>query len=407
MRKYGVSASRIGDVTSTDAISVIRSTEILAGLPTSFLANAPIIHRKSRLPKPHKHEAEPDLPSDLENVLLHLLASPTIASKRWVFRQYDHEVGIRTIAKPGNADAAVMKLPNGKFAAIKVDGNARICDLDPYVGGASVLAECCRNVVAVGAEPVAWLDHCQFGDPNNEEIFWAFSQAVKGMADFAKTMPLPCVGGKVSFYNQDEETGKAIKSSPVVTVLGLIERPEHVTKMSFKQDGEAIVAVGKTKRELGGSEYYHILKLDGVRPPILDFEIERRTHTAVLDCIRNGLITACHDCSQGGFAVALAEMTLSANRGASADLRELPRDEMRDDELLFSESNSRFILAANDPEQVLVSMSKHGIPAAAIGKVGGNSMKLTLPHGSLESGLDKMRAAYDDSLQRILEPWQK
>jgi phosphoribosylformylglycinamidine synthase len=251
------------------------------------------------------------------------------------------------------------------------------------------------------------LDHCQFGDPNNEEIFWSFSQAVKGMADFAKTMPLPCVGGKVSFYNQDEETGKAIKSSPVVTVLGLIERPEHVTKMSFKQDGEAIVAVGKTKRELGGSEYYHILKLDGVRPPILDFEIERRTHTAVLDCIRNGLITACHDCSQGGFAVALAEMTLSANRGASADLRELPRDEMRDDELLFSESNSRFILAANDPEQVLVSMSKHGIPAAAIGKVGGNSMKLTLPHGSLESGLDKMRAAYDDSLQRILEPWQK
>jgi phosphoribosylformylglycinamidine synthase len=407
MRKYGVSASRIGEVTSTDTISVKRSTETLASLPTSFLANAPIIHRNSRLPKPRKHEAEPKPPNDLEKVLLHLLASPTIASKRWVFRQYDHEVGIRTVAKPGDADAAVMKLPNGKSAAIKVDGNARICDLDPYVGGASVLAECCRNVIAVGAEPVAWLDHCQFGDPNDEEIFWAFSQAVKGMADFARTMSLPCVGGKVSFYNQDEETGKAIRSSPVVTVLGLIELPAHVTKMSFKQDGEAIVAVGKTRRELGGSEYYHALELDGVRPPILDFEIERATHAAVLECIRNGLITACHDCSQGGFAVSLAEMTLASSRGVSADLRELPRDEMRDDELLFSQSNSRFILATNDPKQVLESISRHAIPAAAIGKVGGSSMNLTLPHGSLESSLDKMHAAYDDSLQRILEPWQK
>ena len=407
MQKYGVSSSRIGEVTSTRTISIKRSTETLASLPTSFLANAPIIFRNGRLQKVRSDNAQPRMPEDLEKILLDLLASPTIASKEWVFRQYDHEVGVRTVAKPGDSDAAVLKLPNGKFAAIKVDGNARICDLDPYVGGASVLAECCRNVTAVGAEPIAWLDHCQFGDPNEEEIFWAFSQAVKGMADFARTISLPCVGGKVSFYNQDEDTGKAIKSSPVVTVLGLIDRPEHVTKMAFKQDNETIVVIGKTRQELEGSEYYHLLGLTGTIPPSLDFQIEKETQAAVLECIRGKLVAACHDCSKGGLGVAMAEMTIASDKGVTADLRKLHRDEMGDDELLFSESNSRFLLSTNNPDQVLGIMSKHDVPAAIIGKVGGKSLTLALPNGELQSSLHAMHVAYVDSFQRILEPWLK
>jgi len=407
VRKYGVSASRIAKVTSTSMIIVKRSEETLASLPIAFLANAPIVHRNSRVPKSRRSEVKPEPPEDLEKTLLHMLGAPTIASKRWVFSQYDHEVGIRTIAKPGDADAALLKLPNNKFAAIKVDGNARACDLDPYTGGASVLAECCRNIVAVGAQPAAWLDHCQFGDPNDAEIFWAFSQAVRGMADFARSMSLPCIGGKVSFYNEDDETGKPIKPSPVVAVLGLIEGHENVTRMGFRKDGETIVAVGKTMSELGGSEYYHVLGFDGLRPPILDFENETRTYDALLECIRNGLITACHDCSKGGIAVALAEMALVADRGASVDLRSLPRDEMRDDELLFSESNSRFLVATNTPKQVLALMRAHMIPAAAIGEVHGTSLSLTMPHNEFELSLDRMRVAYEDSLREILEPWQK
>lgn len=407
MQKYGVACFRIGEVTSTSTISVKRSAEILANLPTSFLANAPIIPRTSRLPSVRERSVEPNEPEDLEKTLLDVLASPTIASKEWVFRQYDHEVGIRTVAKPGEADAAVLKLPNGKSAAIKVDGNARICDLDPYLGGASVLAECCRNVVSVGAEPVAWLDHCQFGDPNDEEIFWAFSQAVKGMADFGRTIHLPCVGGKVSFYNQDEETGKAIRSSPVVTVLGLIDRLEHVTKIGFKQDGEEIVVIGETKRELDGSEYYHTLGLNGAIPPSLDFQIEWKTQATVLECIRNGLVAACHDCSKGGLGVALAEMSLASNKGITADFRKLPRDEIRDDGLLFSESNSRFVLSTTNSERVLRKMSEHDIPAEVIGKAGGNSMNLLLQKHKFSLSLHTIRAAYSDSLQRILEPWQK
>ena len=407
MQKYGVSYSRIGGVTSTGAIIVKRSEEMLANLPTGFLANAPIIHRDSRLPRVRKPEAEPPVPENLGKVLLNLLASPTIASKEWVFRQYDHEVGIRTVAKPAEADAAVLRLPSGKLAAIKVDGNARFCDLDPYVGGASVLAECCRNIVAVGAEPVAFLDHCQFGDPNDEEIFWAFSMAVKGIADFARAISLPCVGGKVSFYNQDEDTGRAIKSSPVMTVLGIVEKPEHVTKSAFRKDGETVVAMGKTRRELGGSEYYHLLGLDGVTPPALDFEVEKNTQVAVLECIRNGFVSACHDCSKGGLGVALAEMCVAGGRGATVDLRNLPRDEMRDDELLFSESNSRFLLATNNPENVLDALRSRNIPAATLGTVGGDSLDIILPHGRLQVDLNAVQAVYATSLERILEPWQK
>jgi phosphoribosylformylglycinamidine synthase II len=407
MQKYGVASHRIAEVTSADTIVVKRSSETLASLPTSFLANAPIIQRTGRRPRVRGSIAEPEVPEDLETALLDLLASPTIASKEWIFRQYDHEVGIRTVAKPGDADAAVLKLPNGKAAAIKVDGNARICDLDPYVGGASVLAECCRNVIAVGAEPVAWLDHCQFGDPNDQEIFWAFSEAVRGMADFAKAILLPCVGGKVSFYNQDEETRKAIRPSPVVAVLGIVDQLEHVTKMGFKNDREAIVVVGRTKRELGGSEYYHTLGLGGVSPPALGFQIEKETQATVLSCIREGLVAACHDCSKGGLGVALAEMCLTSNKGVTADLRKVIASKMRDDELLFSESNSRFILSTDRPEQVLGKMRENEIPATSIGTVGGSSVNLLLPNREFQLSLQRMRTAYMDSLQRILEPWQK
>lgn len=406
MTKFGVSYSRIAEVTSAGSVIVKQSEETLANLPTSFLANAPIIRRNTRLPRVRKQEPEPPVPENLEKVLLNLISSPTVASKEWVFRQYDHEVGIRTVAKPGEADAAVLKLPNGKLAAIKVDGNARFCDLDPYLGAASVLAECCRNVVAVGAEPMAFLDHCQFGDPNDEEIFWAFSMSVKGIADFAKALSLPCVGGKVSFYNQDEETGKAIKSSPVITVLGIVEMQRDLTKSAFKKDGEFVVSVGKTKPELGGSEYYHLLGLSGGTPPELDFEVERNSQAAVLDCIRKGLINACHDCSKGGLGVALAEMCIAGGKGVAVDLRSISPRELRDDELLFSESNSRFVLSTEKPDKLLATLSARNVPAAVIGTVRGSSFELLLHHSNLHSELNAIQEAYTRSLERILEPWR-
>jgi phosphoribosylformylglycinamidine synthase len=407
VRRYGVQHARIGEVNATNRIRVLHFREPIANLPTPLLANAPIIHRKAQMPAVRKLEHSPERPSDLRSPLLDLLASPTIASKEWVFRQYDHEVGIRTINKPGEADASVLKLPNGKYAAVKVDGNARFCDLDPYLGASSVLAECCRNIVAVGAEPVAFLDHCQFGDPNDEEIFWAFSKAVEGMADFAKAFPLPCIGGKVSFYNQDEESHKAIKSSPVVTVLGLIEEPDDVMKMGFRDYGQALVIVGRTRPELGGSEYYHTLGRNGNAPPALDFELEVRTDRTVHECIRQGLVSASHDVSKGGLGVALAEMAIAGLKGASVDCTITQEDKMRDDELLFSETNSRFVLTTNKPSEVLEVLSKTNVPADVVGTVEGNSLRLGLNTTNLDFSVDTLRAVYVNSIQGILEPWQK
>ncbi len=159
---------------------------------------------------------------------------------------------------------------------------------------------------------------------------------------------LPCVGGKVSFYNQDEVTKKAIKSSPVISVLGLVDKPEHITKMGFKNNRETIIVVGETKQELGGSEYYSSRGLNGNVPPVIDFQLEERTQNAVLDCIRQGLVSACHDCSKGGLGIGLAEMAIQSRKGASIDLRKAPSGSgVSDEGLLFSESNSRFILTSN------------------------------------------------------------
>jgi phosphoribosylformylglycinamidine synthase II len=407
MEKYGIGTARIGEVTATGIIAITSSGRELARLPTRFLANAPIIQRTGQSARALRQNTKPNLPDDLSAVLLGLLASPTIASKEWVFRQYDHEVGIRTVVKPGEGDAAVLRLPNGKFAAVKVDGNASFCELDPYVGAACVLAECCRNIVAVGAEPVAWLDHCQFGDPNLGEIFWAFSEAVRGMADFAKALALPCVGGKVSFYNQDEVTGKAVKPSPVVTVLGLIDEPAGVTKMGFHEDGDIIIVVGTTKPELGGSEYYQSLGFNDQAPPKLDFQLEKETYSTVLDCVRAGHVTACHDCSNGGLAVALAEMAISGERGASVDFTALSAEKMRDDELLFSESNSRFILTTRKADEVLAKLKEHRMPAARIGEVHSDSIDIKLETSIVHCTLDAARTAYSTSLQKVLEPWQR
>jgi len=406
MRKYGVSFARIATVTSTGTISILNHGKLIASLPTSFLANAPIIQRNSRIPQLRKPTPPLKQPIDIHQTLLALLASPTITSKEWVYRQYDHEVGIRTVAKPGEADAAVMKLPNGKLAAIKVDGNSRLCNLDPYIGAASVLAECCRNVIAVGAEPIAFLDHCQFGDPNDEEIFWSFSTTVKALADFAKAASIPCVGGKVSFYNQDEVRRTAIKSSPVLSVLGLIEQPEHVTKIAFKDEDDSVISIGPTEAEMGGSEFNHLLGIGDGEVPRLDFELEIETQRSVLECIRKGLVTACHDCSKGGIGAGLARMAVAGNRGAKIDLRKSGRN-LADHELLFSESNSRFLLTTNKPTELIQYLSTRGIPSADVGRVTSDALLVKMSSTDLVWSVDALRDAYCNSLQRILEPWQK
>ncbi len=219
------------------------------------MTDAPLIHWPYKKPSSPRVSPRPALPADeprLNEALLTLLSSPNIASKRWVYQQYDHEVGLRTVVRPGQADAAVMRLPNGRFLAIKGDGNSRQASLDPYQGAAGCVAEACRNVVAVGAEPIALVDHLQSGDPSDPEVYWAFRENLRGMADYCKAFGLPVVGGKVSFYNEDSATGRAIKPSPIALVVGLTSKEADIRTMAFKRAGDSVVVVGETRPEMAG-----------------------------------------------------------------------------------------------------------------------------------------------------------
>jgi phosphoribosylformylglycinamidine synthase len=312
-----------------------------------------------------KSVKQPRQPANLGKVLLTLLSNPTIASKRWVYQQYDHEVGVQTVVKPGTGDAAVMRLDNGKFVAIKLDGNSKHCYLDPYQGTLGCLSEGCRNVVCTGAEPIGVVDHLQFASPEDPEIYWTFTQAINAIVDYCKFMDIPVVGGKVSFYN---ETSKGpIKPSPVIGTIGLVQHERHITR-SVLSAGESIFIIGNTAPEMGGSEYYeYVHNITGGPVPKVDMQIDRKNASTVLGLIRAGLVSCAHDCSKGGLAVALAEMAQAGSIGFKVDLDKVPSSCSRPDDLLFSESHSRYLIGTKDPKRVRQALSSSGVAFAEIG----------------------------------------
>jgi phosphoribosylformylglycinamidine synthase len=310
--KYELPYSIIGEVTEDKTITITNDGLEIASLPVQLVSNAPLIERSVRKPMiidQLKQIKKPALPINISEILLKLLANPNIANKKWVYEQYDHEVGVRTVLKPGQADAAVLRLPNGSYIAIKSDGNSKITYLDPYNGSAGCLAESCRNLIAVGAEPFAFVDHLQFGDPNNPEVYWTFVESVKGLADYSRTIGLPCIGGKVSFFNEDEVTKTSIKPSPVIALLGIIKDDRWIKTMDFKQEGSNIIMIGDTTPEMGGSEYYeYIHDIVGGMVPQINLSSEKILMSAIKNILKNGYVKSIHDISKGGLAITLAEM---------------------------------------------------------------------------------------------------
>ena len=330
LEKYGVPYSVIGKVTSSPRLVLRWDGKVVADLPASLVTDAPLIdwpYKKPAAPRVSPRRAVPADEPLLKDALLTLLSSPNIASKRWVYQQYDHEVGLRTVVRPGQADAAVMRLPNGRFLAIKGDGNSRQASLDPYQGAAGCVAEACRNVVAMGAEPIALVDHLQSGDPSDPEVYWAFRENLRGMADYCKAFGLPVVGGKVSFYNEDSATGRAIKPSPIALVVGLTAKEADIRTMAFKRAGDSVVVVGETRPEMAGSELSARFpkSVDAPSPsPSVDARQDLKTCRAILQLIEKGLVDAVHDCSSGGLGVALAEMAISGEPGREGRPRPRP-----------------------------------------------------------------------------------
>ena len=314
--------------------------------------------------------------TDYSKTMLKLLACPNIASKIWVYGQYDHEVGIRTVVKPGS-DASVLRLDNGKFLSVKIDGNPKQCYLNPREGAIGCFEEACRNVVCTGAKPIGMLDHLQFGSPKDPGIFWTFLESLKGLTDFAKDFKIPCVGGKVSLYNETP-TG-SIKPTPLIGVLGLIEKNPLVPQKISEND--CIVIVGDTKDEMGGSEYYeYIHKFIGGKCPVVDFTESKKNMKSILSIIKNQLVKSVHDCSKGGLAIAVSELCITNQIGCKVFLESIPlasKNSLSEDKILFSESHSRYLLVfeKNNLKKIQEILTKNKTSFAVIGQFNGNSIQ--------------------------------
>lgn len=405
LKKYDVPHDVIGRVTAAGSMKVRVDGKVIADLPVELVTGAPLIPWGSKKPNLAGRQAAAR-PADpkIASSLLALMSSPNIADRSWVYRQYDHEVGTRTVVKPGDGDASLLRMPNGRMLAVKADGNSKHSSLDPRSGGAGCVAEACRNVVAVGAEPIAMVDHLQFGDPSDPEVYWSFQESVEGIADYCSELGLPVVGGKVSFYNEDSSTKVAIKPSPIAMVVGLDDR--MMRPMSwFAASGESIFAIGRTKPELGGSEYFEsVLRYAGGSVPKADPAGDKRLYRAVLKLVKYGLAAAVHDCSKGGLAVALAEMCIPSAVGASIDLARVPADTPDPVDLLFSESHGRFVLSSRDRKGVEKILKASGVPYSMVGRTEGKMLQFSRGRRRLAAvGVGRLAKAWRDSLPEMMD----
>jgi len=376
--KFNVICSVIGHVKNDKMMHVKKSKKTIALLPAEFVARGPLINRKKTKPKyllQIKRENKAKKILDYSKIIQELLSCPNIASKHWVFQQYDHEVGIRTVVKPGS-DASVLRLDNGKFLSAKIDGNPKHCYIDPRQGAIGCFEEACRNVVCTGANPIGMVDHLQFGNPEDPEIFWTFMESLEGLTDYAKFLRVPCVGGKVSFYNETDFG--PIKPTPLIGVLGLVDHTPFLS--STPNDGDYLIIIGNTKNELGGSEYFeYIDKFIGGICPTVDFKNSKINMLTTLSLIKNKLVKSVHDCSKGGFSIALSELSIFGQIGCDIDIEKIPCEkDLSSEQILFSESHSRYLLVIDKKNILNVErfLSKKKISFAVLGKFSGDQINI-------------------------------
>ncbi|MGD1836661.1 MAG: phosphoribosylformylglycinamidine synthase subunit PurL [Nitrososphaeraceae archaeon] len=373
LKKYEIPFAVIGQVKNHKNLILRNNGKVIANMPSDLIAHSPLLDRKSRKPrylnqlKMKKMEYRKKL--NYKEIILKMLSNPTIASKNWIFQQYDQEIGLRTILKPNNVtDACVMKLTDNKFISMKLDGNSKMCYLDPYFGTLAILSESRRNIICTGAEPIGLVDHLQFGNPENPEIFWTFKETIKAIIEFSKFNKIPVVGGKVSLYNETKNGN--IKPSPVIGMIGLMNDENMITK-SYPECDCVLFLIGSTKNELGGSEYYnYIWNFDGGKIPKLNMELDSIHSKIILELIKKKMIESVHDCSNGGLAVAITEISLESNKGITINLDKVPNECKKIEELLFSESPSRYIICTTKPKEVTNYIQKiKKVKFGMIGKI--------------------------------------
>ncbi len=405
--KWDLDATVVGKVTDTGRLRVFDGDEPIADMPVKALVDeAPTYVVEPRRPEHERDQPLPEdhypQPEDLGRVLLDLLASPNVCSKRWVYEQYDHMVQTDNALWPGG-DAAVLRIKGRRDGiALTSDGNGRRTFLDPRRGGRAVVAEAARNLSCVGAEPLAITNCLNFGNPEKGPIYYQFQQAVEGMAEACEALGTPVTGGNVSFYN--ESFGQAVYPNPVVGMLGLVEDTGRLGTHRFQNAGDLILLAGDARPAADGSEYQ--LTVHGEvagRIPDVDLEGERRLQALVRRAVREGLAASAHDISDGGLACCIAESAIEGGLGAAVDLEALAggaRDGLRPDLLLFGEVSGLVVLSAAPAAARRLQEEAGDVPLAVIGEVGGDRLTFT---GAGGPAIDVPLAAAADAWQNALE----
>lgn len=399
--KYGLEAVSIGKVTDDKMLHLYHKGELVADVPVDALvADAPVYQMPSQEPAYYQEfqaieNTVPQVDNNKET-LLKLLSQPTIASKEWVYDQYDYMVRTNTVVAPGS-DAAVLRIRGTRKAlAMTTDCNARYAYLDPKVGGAIAVAEAARNIICSGAEPLAITDNLNFGNPEKPEVFWQIEQAADGMSEACRILNTPVIGGNVSLYN--ETSGTAIYPTPVVGMVGLVKDLNDITTQQFKNAGDLIYIVGETKDEFGGSELQKILngKIFG-KAPELNIEVEKERQDQILKAIQTGLVESAHDLSEGGLSVALSECLFGAkNLGATVKISGNPVS------ALFSETQSRFLVSVKKENQ---SEFEKLVEAELIGEVTSSENLQILAEEApvLEASVVELKEAWKGAIPCLLK----
>ncbi|HEY3659997.1 MAG TPA: phosphoribosylformylglycinamidine synthase subunit PurL [Candidatus Udaeobacter sp.] len=432
--KWDVPCAEIGRVTSDGIMRVRNNGTIAAEIPAKALADdAPLYSREARkLTTENAEDAElikkisADSASSVAESLLELLRDPTIASKNWVYRQYDHTVRTGTIIKPGSDAAVFLVRYANKILAATTDCNSLYCGLDPREGGKIAVAEAARNLTCSGARPLAVTDCLNFGNPYKPENFWQLREAVEGLAEACRMFGTPVTGGNVSLYN--ESPLGVVDPTPTIAMVGLIDEEKHITTQWFKQEGDLIILVGvKTAGlraaedcdegaapSLGGSRFLkvcHGLKIGP--PPHIDLAHELKVQNAVRELIREGLVQSAHDCSEGGLAVTLAESCFNPERLFGAEINVAGASCLRGKGdgkqdacgTLFNESQSRIVISVK-PENLdnaLAILRRHEVPFQQLGKVGGDELQIRMDEQTFRWRVAEIYDQWWNAIRRAVE----
>jgi phosphoribosylformylglycinamidine synthase len=414
-RKWDLDAVVIGRVREGNRMQVLHNQQMVADIPVAALTDeAPRYERP--LTAPARSKIEKDATSieneiDPREALLKLLAAPNIASKSWVYRQYDHMVRTNTAVLPG-ADAAVVRIKETRRAlAMSLDGNGRYCAADPREGARLIVAEAARNVVCVGARPLAITNCLNFASPERPEVMWSFSEVIDGMAEACTVLGTPVVSGNVSFYNETE--GRGILPTPVIGMVGLVEDVKRVVPFGFKNDGDVIAMLGTTSDDLSISEYAATVQSKSTdqmivmgRVPKIDLKRESSVQATCLEAAEIGLLQSAHDCSDGGLAVALAESCFSSLNHDAIGVEISLETDLSSTSELFSESPSRIIISFAEAQTASINevARRNNCPLTIIGRVGGTELSIAINKQKiLNTPVELLEIAWRESLPRKLQ----